>query len=105
MARIVWSEPSLQDLDAIAEHIALDKVNAARKLVRGVFEAVERPREFPESGRRPPELGRSQYREVIVGPCRIFYRIRRNTVLILCVMRGERQLRDYLLDERLKQQR
>jgi len=33
MAEIVWADPSIQDLDTIAEYIALDKPEAARKLV------------------------------------------------------------------------
>lgn len=100
MARVIWTEPALFDLDAIAEYIALDKVDAAQRLVRKVFDSVERLQEFPESGHVPPELGHSLYREIIVGPCRIFYRSAQDTVYILYVMRGERQLRKYLLNER-----
>jgi toxin ParE1/3/4 len=34
MARLIWTEPALQDLDGIADYIALDKPDAARKFVR-----------------------------------------------------------------------
>ena len=40
MARIIWTEPALQDLDEIADYISLDKPNAARRLVQRVFERV-----------------------------------------------------------------
>lgn len=100
MARLTWAEPALQDLDAIAEYIALEDVRAARKLVRAVFDRVERLERFPNSGRRPPELKRMPYREVIVPPCRIFYRVKHDTVTILYVMRSERMVRDFLLQER-----
>lgn len=33
MVELIWSEPALQDLDAIADYIALDKPDAARNLV------------------------------------------------------------------------
>ena len=56
MAEIVWTKPALDDLNEIAEYIALDKVSAAQKLVEKVFSAVERLEQFPESGRYPPEL-------------------------------------------------
>ena len=102
MARLIWTEPALQDLDEIAEYIALDDVGAAKRLVRKVFDAVEKLEEFPESGRRPPELKRTHYREKIVGPCRIFYRVEKDSVYILYIMRGERQLRDFILSEREK---
>jgi len=100
MAQVIWTEPALSDLNEIAEYIALDKMSAARRLVQRVFTCVERLEQFPESGRMPSELERSKYREIIVGLCRIFYRTDQNKVYILYVMRGERQLRKYLLEER-----
>lgn len=100
MAEIIWVEPALQDLEAIAEYIALDKPSAAQALVEKVFKTVERLADFPLSGRFIPELEHPQYRELIVKPCRIFYRVNNDTVYILHVMRSERQLRHYLLDER-----
>ena len=103
MAQIIWTEPALQDLNDIAEHIALDKVSAARRLVQKVFSSVERLQQFPKSGRTPPELEKSRYLEVIVNPCRIFYRIEEERVFILYVMRSERKLRNYLLEARLKE--
>lgn len=100
MARIIWTEPALSDLNEIAEYIALDKFNAANRLVKKIFSSVDRLEQFPDSGRIPPELERSKYREIIVGPCRVFYRVDQDNVYIVYVMRGERQLRKYLLDER-----
>jgi len=100
VARIVWSEPALDDLYDIAEYIALDNLVAAKNLVRTVFNRVDRLKDFPDSGRRPSELGKSRYREVIVGPCRIFYRHDENRVTIVHVMRSERELRKLLLRER-----
>ena len=74
MAQIVWAESALLDLNDVAEYIALDKSSAARKLVQDIFTRVDLLEQTPKSGRVPPELKRSRYREVIVGPCRIFYR-------------------------------
>lgn len=100
MAQIIWTEPALQDLNDIAEYIALDKVGAAKRLVQKVFSSVERLGQFPKSGRKPPELEDSRYLEVVLNPCRIFYRIENDIVIILYVMRSERKLRNYLLEER-----
>jgi toxin ParE1/3/4 len=33
MAEIIWAEPAIQDLDAIADYIALDNPMAARQMV------------------------------------------------------------------------
>lgn len=100
MAQIIWSNPALSDLEEIAEYIALDKLSAAQKLVRNIFTTVDRLIEFPESGRFPPEVKGKKHREIIVGPCRIFYRYENNIVYIVYVMRGERKLRNYILNER-----
>ncbi|MFK5925908.1 MAG: type II toxin-antitoxin system RelE/ParE family toxin [Desulfuromusa sp.] len=102
MAQVIWTEPALIDLDEIAEYIALDKVSAAKKLVQQVFIAVDHLELFPESGRKLPELeASSRYREIIIGPCRVFYRNEQNNLYILHVMRSERVLRKYLIDERI----
>ncbi|QEA40682.1 type II toxin-antitoxin system RelE/ParE family toxin [Pistricoccus aurantiacus] len=98
MAEITWTELALQELDALAEYIALDNPEAASHLVEEVFDKVERLENFPQSGRVPPELPNSVYREVVVPPCRIFYREDDKRVLILYVMREERQLRAYMLE-------
>ena len=98
MAEIIWTETALQELNDIAEYIALDNISAARKLVEKVFNQVDRLKNFPKSGRNPPDLPNSVYREIIVTPCRIFYREEANKVLIIFVMREERQLRSYMLE-------
>ena len=100
MAQIIWTEPALSDLNAIAEYIALDKPSAASKLVQKVFSSTDRLEKFPESGRKPPEFKKSRYLEIIVSPCRIFYRIEDDRLYIIYVMRSERKLRKYLLNAR-----
>ena len=100
MVEIVWTEASLIDLNEIAEYIALDNVLAAEKLVQKVFDRVELLSNSPNSGRKPPELGKTRYREVIVGPCRIVYRANKDEIIILYIMRGERLLKKYILGER-----
>ncbi len=103
MARLIWTGPALADLDEIAEYIALDNRRAASRFVQTVFDRVERLEAHPNSGRRPPELTRTHYREVVVAPCRVFYRVENENVYILNVMRSERLLRPYLLQLREEQ--
>ncbi|CAH0226655.1 MULTISPECIES: type II toxin-antitoxin system RelE/ParE family toxin [unclassified Pseudomonas] len=97
MAEIVWTNPALEQLDDLAQYIALDKPDAARTLVRKVVEAVGRLAEFPLSGRIPGELPDSVYREIVVPPCRVFYRVSNTTVFIIHIMREERVLRAHML--------
>ncbi|MBW2545613.1 MAG: type II toxin-antitoxin system RelE/ParE family toxin [Deltaproteobacteria bacterium] len=100
MARLIWTESALLDLDEIAEYIALDDPLAASRYVQKVFDRVERLEAHPNSGKRPAELPRTSYREVVVAPCRIFYRVEKNAVYILYVMRSESLLRTFLLEQR-----
>lgn len=99
MAEVIWTEPALDQLDEIANYIALDKPVAACQLVARIFKAIDRLVLFPDSSREPPELPDSIYREAVCNPCRIFYRHEAGKMFILYVMREERQLRQYLLGE------
>jgi toxin ParE1/3/4 len=93
MAEIIWTEPAIGELDEIADYIALDDPQAARELVRRVFDHVAQLADHPESGSRPPELKGSRYRQIVEPPCRIFYRVEGDSVVILYIMRSERRLR------------
>lgn len=100
MGRLIWAEPALNDLDTIAEYIAIDKPEAARRYVRRVFEAVERLTRFPRSGSIPPEIPHLPYRQIVVPPCRVFYRMQGQDVLIVFVMRSEQRPSEADLIER-----
>lgn len=93
MAEIVWTEPALADLDAIADYIALENPAAAAALVMRVFAHVEQLADHPQSGSHPPELGKSRYRHHVEPPCRIVYRSDQHRVFVLHVMRSENLLR------------
>jgi toxin ParE1/3/4 len=75
MARVIWTEPALQDLEGIADYIVLDKPTAAARFIRRVLAKVELLQKFPQIGSVPAEIGDLPYRQLIVAPCRIFYRI------------------------------
>jgi toxin ParE1/3/4 len=97
MVEIVWTNPALDDLNDIAEYIALSHLQSARKWVTKIFDKVERLESFPEAGKIPTELANLNYREVVINPCRIFYKIDNDKVFILHVMSQERDLRKFLL--------
>jgi plasmid stabilization system protein ParE len=102
MAEVIWTEPALNDLDAIADYIALDDPAAARGLVQRIFDHVDQLAAHPDSGSKPPELKGWSYREIVEPPCRVFYRRESGSVYVLYVMRGERQLRSRTLSKRSK---
>jgi len=97
MAEVIWTSPALDDLNDIAEYIAISNIPAAKELIRKVFDKISRLENHPESGKKPLELINLNYREVNVNPCRIFYKVDNDKVYILHVMRQERDLRRFLL--------
>lgn len=99
MARLIWTEPALEDLGQIADYIALDDPVAAKRLIRKVFLKLELLQDFPEMGSVPLDLPESRYRHLVLRPLRIFYRIQSDTVFIVYVMRTERLLKASDLEE------
>ena len=100
MARLIWTEPALEDLGQVADYIALDNPAAAERLVRKVFTKAELLQNFPEMCPVPHDLPDSRYRHLVVGPLRIFYRIEGDSVFLVYVMRSERLLKNSDLEER-----
>ena len=93
MAKIRWTVPALDRLNEITIYIARDNPEAANQLVSRIFKSVDLLEQFPELGRRVPEMRNSGCREVIVPPCRVIYRIEDEVVIVIFVMRGEQQLK------------
>ena len=56
MAQVIWTEPAIDNIDEIAEYIALSNPMAASKLVLDVLSVVGRLEDHPESGRVPEEV-------------------------------------------------
>jgi toxin ParE1/3/4 len=102
MAEVIWAEPALSNLDAIADYIALDNPEAAKGLVQNVFRHVGQLADHPKSGSKPQELKGWRYRQIVEPPCRIFYREEGSCVFILDVMWSERLLSPSMLTSRSK---
>ena len=105
MVEVIWTEPALNDLDAIADYVALDNPEAAKRLVQKVFRHVEQLADHPKSGSKPPELKGWRYRQIVELPCRVFYRHEGARVFILYIMRSERLFRPSVLSTRSKKLR
>ena len=92
MARIVWTEEAISDLESIREFIARDSPHYGNVVAAELVEAVDRLIDFPESGRLVPEISRGDIREIIHGTYRIVYQLRDGSKLvqILTVFRSSR---------------
>lgn len=83
--KIVWSDKSIGKLDGIFLYIAMDSPAAAERWVANLARKVERLREFPEPGRRVPEVLKKEFRELVIDNYRVIYRLSRGAVFILTV--------------------
>lgn len=93
MARLIWTRNAISDLNEIAEYIALENPRAAKNLAKRIYSHVKQLTKHPYSGPVVPELEGLRYRQIVEGPCRVFYEVRNKTVVILHVLRSERLLR------------
>ncbi len=92
MAEVKWTPQATDDLEAVADFIALDSPHYASLFVMDVLAAAEGLRRFPRSGRIVPEVNDPDVREIILGNYRIVYRLKGDLVEILTVYHGARLL-------------
>jgi toxin ParE1/3/4 len=93
--RVRWLEPASLDLIELVEFVNKDRPTAARKLGREILRAAARLSEHPRSGRIVPELqeqGIADYRQVLISSYRLIYAVRAQSIDILAVIDGRRDL-------------
>ncbi len=97
---VIWSETSEKDLTDIVQYIAADSPSTASEIFKEIKNKASRLYTFPGRGRLVPELrdqGIVLYRELIVPPWRIVYRISQKTVYVLSVLDSRQNVEDILL--------
>lgn len=96
MFKVIWTEPALEDLQDIIEHIARDSFVYAERFGIRVVEAPRRLVQFPYCGRIVPEFEEENIRELIYGAYRIIYLIREEVCYIVAIIHGSRDILCYL---------
>jgi plasmid stabilization system protein ParE len=102
---IVWSAIAENDLKSIIETIAGDSPVDALRIFGQLKQKASGLYTFPERGRIVPELrdhGILQYRELIVPPWRILYRISEKQVYVLSVLDSCQNIEDILLNRLIR---
>jgi addiction module RelE/StbE family toxin len=92
VAQVVWSEQAVQDLEEIYRFIARDSPAAAEITIERIRDATRQLLIFPQSGRAVPEVPTTLVRELIVPPFRVIYRIEGQSVGVITVLHGARQV-------------
>ena len=97
---ISWASVAEADLNNIILYIAEESPANARKILNKRKEKASSLKQFPEKGRIVPELqdqGINLYREIIVSPWRIVYRVSGRKVYVLTVFDSRQNAEDVLL--------
>ena len=97
---IEWAKVAEKDLKGIIEYIAEDSPSNTLKILKKIKQKASSLYTLPERGRIVPELqaqGILIYREIIIPPWRIIYRISERKVYVLSVLDARQNVEDILL--------
>ena len=103
--KVAWAAVAKSDLKKIIEYIAIDSPGNASQILKKIIQKASDLYAMPDRGRIVPELkdqGISTYRELIIAPWRIIYRVTDSTVFVLSVIDSRRNVEDILLDRFIK---
>jgi len=97
---VIWASIAENDLARIIEYIANDSSANALKVLNKLKEKAANLHHSPKRGRIIPELqenGIYQYRELMVAPWRLMYRVQEDKVYVLAVLDSRQNIEDILL--------
>jgi len=103
--KVEWASLTESDLKQILDRIAVESPDNALQILKKIRQKASSLFAFPERGRIVPELqgqGIHIYRELIIAPWRVVYRISDRTVLVLSVIDSRQNVEDILLDRLIK---
>ena len=92
---VYWTKTAQKDLIEILDYISIDSVSRATKVFNNLKKKAQELERLPRRGRVVPELkfhNIESFREIIISPWRIIYKIEKNRVLILAVFDGRRNI-------------
>ena len=102
--KLKWTKNAKEDLLCIIEYIKNDSLDIANNIYLKLKQKAHSSNFFPLKGRIVPELrdeGITQYREIIVSPWRIIYRVGDDTVYIMAIIDARQNLEELLFQKLL----
>ena len=103
---VKWAAIAEQDLTAIIKYIHSDNPLAAKDSLERIKAKVSNLESLPHRGRIVPELmqqGILQYRELIIPPWRIIYRISDSNVYVFAVFDSRQNVEEILLNRLVRE--
>lgn len=81
--RVIWAPRAIARATEIGAYIAAQRPDSARRWVEDVFALAASLRRHPKAGRKVPEAGRDELRQVLHGKYRLIYRIEPTRLVVL----------------------
>ena len=91
MAFVTWTPDALEDLEAICLYIGRSSPAAAVGFANRIFEATQQLEQFPEMGRRMPDVLHDDVRVLVLGNYLVAYAVTAEKVEVLAVHHGARR--------------
>ena len=98
--KINWANVAENDLIEIIEYISIDRPDNALKILQKIKKMASSFYSLTEHGRVVPELQDQAiliYREIVIPPWKIMYRISDHDVYVLTVLNARQNVEDILL--------
>lgn len=102
---VIWTDTAKKDLNEIIEYSAQDSIEIAIQKYEKIKETAGQLVLFPDQGRIIPELFKqniTKYKEIIISPWRLMYKVENNVVYVMAVIDGRRNVEDILLQRLLR---
>lgn len=105
--QVIWTHVAECDLKEIIEYISLDRPQVALKILKKIKDKTSDLYNLPERGRIVPELqsqGILQYRELVIPPWRLIYKVLDQTIIVLSVIDSRQNVEDILLNRMIRKE-
>ena len=102
---IYWTRIAAIDLEEIIRYISINNPKTAKIILSKIRKSVTPLYDHPLCGRVVPELeyeGIHLYRELILNPWRIIYRVSKDSIYILAVIDSRKNIEDILLNRLMR---
>ena len=99
--RVQWTAAARKDLAEIIHYIATENTEQPLHQLEKIELKARSLNPYPQRGRTVPELkaiGVSNYRELVIRPWRLLYRIDGRYVYVIALLDSRRNLEDILLE-------
>lgn len=97
--RVVWSQRARDAVDEAVAYIGQDAADAARRLLEGILDAARSLQTLSERGRIVPELANPTFRELLISPYRLIYRVDAKQVTVIALVHEARDFATWQREE------